>query len=142
VEDTPMDARARFKTILPIIPLSGIIFLTLGLVMLGIAQPTEAAAVGVVGAILMSFLFGTFSFKMIGQTLYGAAITTGTVLFIIASSRLFTQLPAYTGATQGLIEFASGLTVDPWLVYLVMMVAVFILCMFIDQLSDPQSTRL
>ncbi|MCT8991488.1 TRAP transporter large permease [Chelativorans sp. SCAU2101] len=135
VEDTPMDARARFKTILPIIPLSGIIFLTLGLVMLGIAQPTEAAAVGVVGAILMSFLFGTFSFKMIGQTLYGAAITTGTVLFIIASSRLFTQLLAYTGATQGLIEFASGLTVDPWLVYLVMMVAVFILCMFIDQLA-------
>src|SRR5690606_28216892 len=135
VEDTPMDARARFKTILPIIPLSGIIFLTLGLVMLGIAQPTEAAAVAAGGAFRRCFLFGTFSFTMLGRPLSGAAITTGTVLFIIASSRLFTQLLAYTGATQGLIEFASGLTVDPWLVYLVMMVAVFILCMFIDQLA-------
>jgi tripartite ATP-independent transporter DctM subunit len=134
-EDEPTDAKARFKAILPIIPLTGIIFLTLGLVMLGIAQPTEAAAVGVVGAILMSFIFGTFSFKMLGETLYGAAITTGTVIFIIASSRLFTQLLAYTGATQGLIEFAAGLTVDPWLVYIVMMITVFILCMFIDQLA-------
>ena len=135
VEDEPMDSTARFKAILPIIPLTGVIFLTLGLVMLGIAQPTEAEAVGVVGAILMSLFFGTFSFKMLGETLHGAAITTGTVLFIIASSRLFTQLLAYTGATQGLIEFAAGLTVDPWLVYVVMMVTVFILCMFIDQLA-------
>jgi tripartite ATP-independent transporter DctM subunit len=135
VADEPVDAKGRLKAILPIIPLTGIIFLTLGLVMLGIAQPTEAAAVGVVGAIAMSFVFGTFSFKMIGETLHGAAITTGTVLFIIASSRLFTQLLAYTGATQGLIEFASELTVDPWMVFIVMMIMVFILCMFIDQLA-------
>lgn len=135
ISEEPMDSKAKFKAILPIIPLMGIIFLTLGLVMLGVAQPTEAAAVGCVGAIVMSFFFRTFSFKMLGDTLYGAAMTTGTVLFIIASSRLFTQLLAYTGAAQGLIEFASGLTVDPWLVYIVMMITVFILCMFIDQLA-------
>lgn len=134
-EGETLDFGTRMRALLPVIPLLGIIFLVLGLVMLGIAQPTEAAAVGVVGAILMSFMFGTFSFKMIGETLYGAAMTTATVLFIIASSRLFTQLLAYTGSAQGLIQFASGLTVDPWLVYIVMMLTVFILCMFIDQLA-------
>jgi tripartite ATP-independent transporter DctM subunit len=135
VEGETLDFGTRLRALLPVIPLLGIIFLVLGLVMLGVAQPTEAAAVGVVGAILMSFMFGTFSFRMIGETLYGAAMTTATVLFIIASSRLFTQLLAYTGSAQGLIQFASGLTVDPWLVYIVMMLTVFVLCMFIDQIA-------
>lgn len=126
---------SRLRATLPVIPLLGIVFLVLGLVMLGIAQPTEAAAVGVVGAILMSLMFGTFSLRMIGETLYGAAMTTGTVLIIIASSQLFSQLLAYSGAAQGLVAFASGLTVNPWLVYAGMMFTVFILCMFIDQLA-------
>lgn len=129
------DPGSRLKAALPVIPLLFIIFLVLGLVLLGIAQPTEAAAVGVVGAILMSFMFGTFSFRMIGRSLQGAAITTGTVVFIIASSKLFTQLLTYTGAAQGLVDFASGLSVNPWLVYAIMMFMVFILCMFIDQLA-------
>ena len=133
--DVSLDLKARLKVALPIIPLLVIIFLVLGLVMLGIAQPTEAAAIGVVGAILMSFMFRTFSLKMIAQSLFGAAQTTGTVVFIIASSRLFTQLLTYTGAAKGLVDFTSGLTADPWLVYAIMMFMVFILCMFIDQLA-------
>lgn len=130
-----MDAMSRLKLALPVIPLLFIIFLVLGLVLLGVAQPTEAAAIGVVGAILTSFIFKTFSWRMIGETLFSTAITTGTVVFIIASSRLFTQLLTYTGAAQGLIDFVSGLSVDPWLVYIIMMFTVFILCMFIDQLA-------
>lgn len=135
VREDKLDFKARMKLALPVIPLLVIIFLVLGLVLLGIAQPTEAAAIGVVGAIVISMLFGTFSFRMIGETLFSTAITTGTVVFIIASSRLFTQLLTYTGAAQGLVEFVSGLTVDPWVVYAVMMFTVFILCMFIDQLA-------
>lgn len=130
-----MDLKARLKATLPVIPLLFIIFLVLGLVLLGIAQPTEAAAVGVVGAILMSFMFKTFSLSMIRQSLIGAAMTTGTVVFIIASSKLFTQLLTYTGAAQGLVEFTGQLTENPWLVYAIMMLMVFILCMFIDQLA-------
>jgi tripartite ATP-independent transporter DctM subunit len=125
----------RLRAALPVFPLFGIVFLVLGLVMFGIAQPTEAAAAGVVGAIALSLTFGTFSFRMIGETCYGAAITTGTVLIIIASSKLFSQLLAFTGAATGLVELAVGLDLNPWIIYVVMMLVVFILCMFIDQLA-------
>lgn len=125
----------RARAALPVIPLLGVIFLVLGLVMLGIAQPTEAAATGVVGAIGLSFLFRTFSVRMVAETCYGAAITTASVLIIIASSKLFSQLLAFTGAANGLVEFAGGLTVSPWLIYAIMMLVVFVLCMFIDQLA-------
>lgn len=125
----------RLYAALPVLPLLVIIFLVLGLVMLGIAQPTEAAAVGIVGAIVMSLMFRTFSFSMIGETCYGAAITTGTVLIIIASSKLFSQILAFTGAATGLVEFTSSLTLDPWVTFVLMMLVVFVLCMFIDQLA-------
>ncbi len=125
----------RLYDALPVVPLLVVIALVLGLVMLGIAQPTEAAAVGIVGALVMSLMFRTFSFRMIGETCYGAAITTGTVLIIIASSKLFSQILAFTGATTGLVELASGLGLHPWVTYALMMLLVFVLCMFIDQLA-------
>lgn len=128
-------AGERLRAALPVIPLLGIIFLVLGLVMLGIAQPTEAAATGIVGAVLLSFLFRTFSWRMIGETCQGAAITTASVLIIIASSKLFSQLLAFTGAANGLVSFAAGIDLNPWVVYVLMMLVVFVLCMFIDQLA-------
>ena len=87
--------------------LIGCEFLVLGLVMFGIAQPTEAAAAGIVGSILMSLLFKTFSWRMIYDGCFGAAKMTSAVLIIIASSKLFSQVLSFTGATAGLIDFVA-----------------------------------
>jgi tripartite ATP-independent transporter DctM subunit len=118
-----------------ILPLVGIIFLVLGLVMFGVAQPTEAAAVGIFGSILMSVLYGKFSGKMLYEACFGAAFTTATILIIIASSKLFSQLLAFTGATAGLIDFTSQLAINRWLLFIIMMAAVFFFCKFMDQLA-------
>jgi tripartite ATP-independent transporter DctM subunit len=120
---------------LQILPLVGIVFLVLGLVMLGIAQPTEAAAVGICGSILMSLLYRKFSFKMLYDACQGASLTTATILIIIASSKLFSQLLAFTGATAGLIDFTSELAINRWLLFFSMMAAVFFFCKFMDQLA-------
>ncbi len=120
---------------LQILPFVGIIFLVLGLVMFGVAQPTEAAAVGIFGSILMSVLYGKFSGKMLYDACFGAAFTTATILIIIASSKLFSQLLAFTGATAGLIDFTSQLAINRWLLFFIMMAAVFFFCKFMDQLA-------
>ena len=120
---------------LQILPLVGIIFLVLGLVMFGIAQPTEAAAVGIFGSIIMSVIYGKFSGKMLYEACFGAAFTTATILIIIASSKLFSQLLAFTGATAGLIDFTSQLAINRWLLFFIMMLAVFFFCKFMDQLA-------
>lgn len=128
-------ARAMLAAAGQIVPFLLVIFLVLGLIMLGIAQPTEAAAVGIVGALLLSVLYRTFSFRTIYRACYGAAVTTSTVLVIIACAKLFSQLLAFTGATGGLIELVSGLDVNRWVVFAAMMLAIWVICMFIDELA-------
>jgi tripartite ATP-independent transporter DctM subunit len=141
--DAPPEADARgagdwrmvITSIVQILPLCVIIFLVLGLIMLGVAQPTEAAAVGIVGTVLMSLASRTISAETIYRSCYGAAITTATVLIILASAKLFSQLLAFTGATAGLVGLVSELAVNRWIVYVIMMATVFVFCMFMDQLA-------
>ena len=130
-----MTWRSRLRAALPLLPLGGIIFLVLGLVMFGIAQPTEAAAAGIVGAVLMSLLFRTFSWRMIYDGCFGAAKMTSAVLIIIASSKLFSQVLAFTGATSGLDRLRRGCQLNRWVFYVVMLTASFALCKFIDQIA-------
>jgi tripartite ATP-independent transporter DctM subunit len=122
-------------SILNILPLCFIIFLVLGLIILGVAQPTEAAAAGIIGIVLISMVTRSISWRMIYQACYGAAITTATILVILASAKLFSQLLAYTGATAGLIGLVSELEINRWIIYLIMMATVFVFCMFMDQLA-------
>lgn len=127
--------QTALASLLRILPICIIIFLVLGLILLGIAQPTEAAAVGIVGTALMSAVTRTLSFEIIGRSCMGAAMATATVLVILASAKLFSQLLAYTGATSGLVELISGLTLNRYIVLFVMMATVFFFCMFMDQLA-------
>jgi tripartite ATP-independent transporter DctM subunit len=122
-------------SLLQILPLCVIIFLVLGLILLGVAQPTEAAAVGIVGTVLMSVVARTISMQAIYQACRGAALTTATILVILACAKLFSQLLAFTGATAGLVGLVSDLAVDRWTMFLIMMAIVFFFCMFMDQLA-------
>jgi tripartite ATP-independent transporter DctM subunit len=125
----------NIRHLLVVLPLLGIVFLVLGLVLLGIAQPTEAAACGIVGALLFALMNRTFSWSLIGHTLRGTALTTSAVMIIIASSKLFSQVLAFTGAAGGLVAFAAGMDIGPWASYVIMMLVVFVLCMFLDQIA-------
>ena len=121
--------------LLQLVPFLAVIFLVLGLILLGVAQPTEAAAVGIVGAVLLAVLYRTFSLAMVYAACRGAAITTATVLVIIACAKLFSQLLAFTGATGGLIELVAQLGVNRWVTFAAMMLAIWVICMFIDELA-------
>jgi tripartite ATP-independent transporter DctM subunit len=129
------DWRTVALSLLQIVPLCVIIFLVLGLILLGIAQPTEAAAVGIVGAVLMSSATGAISFDLIYRACRGAALTTATILVILACAKLFSQLLAFTGATAGLVSLVSELALDRWVMFVLMMAIVFVFCMFMDQLA-------
>jgi tripartite ATP-independent transporter DctM subunit len=138
VEPRPSSERGWWpvlKSILQILPLCFIIFLVLGLIILGVAQPTEAAAAGIIGIVLIAIATRSISWQMIYQACHGAAITTASIVVILASAKLFSQLLAYTGATAGLIGLVSDLEVNRWIVYLIMMATVFVFCMFMDQLA-------
>jgi len=135
VHEAPRDLGQTMQAFAQLVPFLAVIGLVIGLVMFGIAQPTEAAAVGVIGALALSIPYRTFSFRMVYECCKGAAVTTTVILIIIACAKLFSQLLAYTGATSGLIELVASVHVNRWLMFALMWFVLWIICMVMDELA-------
>ena len=116
-------------------PLSILMFLVLGLIFLGVATPTESAAVGVVGALIQSMFYGGFTWGMIRKSVTATTRIAGMIFLILAGSAIFSQIMAYTGATRGVTELIVGLQLPSMLKILSMLFIVFLLGIFIDQVS-------
>ncbi len=117
------------------LPFMVIIFCVMGFILLGVATPSEAAATGVVGAILTAAYYRKLSFAMLRESLLSAAGISAMILIIMASATMFSQLLAFTGATSNLAKTVVLLGLEPILMLFVMMLMPFVLCMFIDQIA-------
>ena len=118
-----------------VFPLSILMFLVLGLIFLGIATPTESAAVGVLGAFIQSIFYGGFNWKLVKKAVVATTRITGMIFLIIAGSMIFSQIMAFTGTTRGLTELIVGWPLPAMLKVIAMLVMVFFLGIFIDQVS-------
>ena len=118
-----------------VLPLGLIIFMVLGLMLLGLATPTEAAASGVVGTLLVVALFGKLNLDMIHRSLTGTLQITVMIFMIIAASNTFSSILAFSGATRGLLGVVQNLDLPPLLVLIGMQLLVFLLGMFMETIS-------
>ena len=116
-------------------PFLVVIASVMGLIVAGVATPGESAATGVVGAVLVAAIYRRLSLAMLREALVSATATAAMILVIVASSKLFSQLLAFTGASRALVQSATGLDLDPMIMLLLMMLVPFVLCMFIDQVA-------
>jgi tripartite ATP-independent transporter DctM subunit len=117
------------------LPLAFIIFMVLGLMLLGVATPTEAAASGVVATLLVVAAYGSLRWEVIRESLAGTVQISVMILMIIAASNTFSSLLAYSGATGGLVDVVTGFSVRPLLVLLAMQALVFLMGMFMETIS-------
>ena len=122
----------RIGAVIRILPFSLVIFFVMGLIMLGIATPSESAATGVVGAIIVAAIYRKLSIKMIVESLLSAASVSAVLVVILISSKLFGQLIAFVGASAGLMQAVSALDLSASWMFMVLMAVPFALCMFID----------
>ena len=129
---TGRDMLAAFASMLPF---TIIIFSVMGFILLGIATPTEAAATGVAGALLTAAFNKKLTVRMVVDSLVGAAKISSMILVIMVSSKMFTQLLSFTGATTGVVDAVTQADLSPTLMFILMMLLPFILCMFIDQIA-------
>lgn len=136
-EDTIETASVREMVwaIVRIVPFSIIIVMVMGLILLGIATPTEAGAMGVIGALATAAVYRNLSLHMLWEALASSVKISAMILFIMASSKLFSQLLAFTGGASALTEWVVALQFSPWLMLLLLMALPFIMCMFIDQIA-------
>ena len=128
----PRSKPAALASMLPFLLLIGAVT---GFIVAGIATPTESAAVGVVGSVVVAMLYGRLSFSMLREAV-GAAVTTGVVnLIIICAAKLFSQLLSLSGVTAGMVGLINDLSFGPDLTFLILMLIPLVLCMFIDEVS-------
>ena len=130
-----VDRWGKIVAVARMLPFTIIIFMVMGLIMLGVATPSESAATGVLGALLTAAYYRRLSWRMLYEAVGEAALLAAIILLIFCSAVMFTQLLSFTGATRALTETVTSLDVSPWLMFFLMMLLPFILCMFIDQLG-------
>ena len=118
-----------------ILPFAIVIFSVMGFILLGIATPSESAATGVLGAIVTAAIYRNISFKMIWQSVMAAITVSAMILAIMAMSKMFTQLLAFTGATSQLVDLVANLGYGPLTMLIIMLAVPFLLCMFIDTIA-------
>jgi tripartite ATP-independent transporter DctM subunit len=131
-EVTPME---KLIAIVRTMPFLIVIFSVMGFIMLGIATPSESAATGVFGSLLTAAIYRKLSLQMILDSLMAAIKVSAMILAIMAMSKMFTQLLAFTGATGELVNLVANLGYSPIVMLLIMLAVPFILCMFIDTIA-------
>jgi len=117
-----------------VLPLGFIVFMVTGLIFIGAASPTEAAAMGALSGIIMSAIYHRLSWQMIKETLYNTLRITTMVLIIISGTKAFGQILAYTGVVRELTDVMVGLPLPPLALVAVMMFILLILGMFMSAL--------
>jgi len=120
------------KQLLPVIFL---ITAVIGSIYTGIATATEAASLGVVGALILSFLQGTLSKKTFNLSLLGATKTSCMIAFIIAGSTFLSLAMGFTGLPRNLAIWIDGMNLSPYTLLFVLTIFYIILGMFLDGIS-------
>jgi tripartite ATP-independent transporter DctM subunit len=115
-----------------ILPVGLIVFLVVGVILLGMATPTEAAATGALGTFILAALYRRLNWEVVKRSLSGAIGMTGMILIIIAGARAYGQIVAYSGAPSGLVQFVTSLPLAPILILIGMQVILLILGMFMS----------
>jgi tripartite ATP-independent transporter DctM subunit len=118
-----------------IAPMGIVVFCVVGLIVLGVATPTEAAAFGVLGTLIVVAMFRKLTWNVIYQSLKSSLNVTVMVFFILLGSFTFSQVFAFSGATEGLIRWATGFNIAPMIIVLIMIGLLLVLGCFIDGIS-------
>ncbi|MEL7000634.1 MAG: TRAP transporter large permease, partial [Pseudomonadota bacterium] len=126
----------RLRLILfDILPMVSIVIGVILVIMFGIATPSESAAFGCLGVVLLAAMYRSLTWDGIVKSVTGALKVTTMALLIIFGSATFSALLAFSGASSGLINWATGFELDPTTMLIVMFLILLVLGMFMDQLS-------
>jgi tripartite ATP-independent transporter DctM subunit len=128
-------ATGRLRDSLLLVPVVVLIAAVLGSIYTGIATPTEAAALGVLGALLLSVLQGSLTLDSFRASLLGATRTSAMIAFILAGSTFLSLTMGFTGLPRALAAWIAELGLSPWMLILALTVFYIILGCFLDGIS-------
>ena len=118
-----------------IIPPAALIMIVLGSIFMGVATPTESAAFGAIGAILLTLLNRNFSFDTLRYASMETVKMTSMIFMILIGATAFSLVFNESGGADVVLEFFSEDIADKWTFIMIAMIAIFILGFFVDFLE-------
>ncbi len=124
--------KAKIKLLMPVLPAALLIFLVLGTIIFGVAAPTEAAAVGAFGAILIAASRRTLTWKKLISACEQTMKTSAMVLWIMFGANIFVAFYVMAGGGDFVREMLLGSGLSKWGILIIMQVIFVVLGCFID----------
>ncbi len=117
-----------------ILPIGFVVFSVVGVIFLGWATPTEAAASGAVATVVLALVKRRLTLKRFSASMFESSNLSVMILLIVGTAIGFSQLLAFTGVTFGLMNAVLSLDISPKMIVLMMIVSVLLLGMFMGPL--------
>lgn len=132
----PMTVWEKFSLLLrEVVPMVGVMVVIIVLMINGFVTPSEAAAFGALGVIILAALFHCLTLDAMLKSITGALRVTLMAYLIVFGSATFSQLLAFSGASSGLVNWATSYDLAPLSMLLVMFAVLLLLGMFMEQIS-------
>ncbi len=122
-------------TVKHLLPLGLIIFMVIGLIFLGVATPTEAAAAGTLGAFILALLYRALTWGIFKKSVRTTVQVTTMIFMIIIVSTTYGEILAFTGAAAGMTNFITNLSIHPMVILIGMLVVVLIMGCFMETVA-------
>ena len=125
----------RFRSLVNLLPPLGIFFLVVGSIYAGLATPTEAAALGVFGALVLAAFYRRLSLNMLREAIEGTMKSTAMIMLIVIAAAFLNFVMSATGLTNAITDFIGGLGLSAGLMLLVLVIFYLVLGCFMETLS-------
>ncbi len=125
----------RLASLVHLLPPLGIFLLVVGSIYAGIATPTEAAALGVVGALILAASMRRLTLPMMRDVLEGTMKSTAMIMLIVIGAAFLNFIMSATGLTNAITSTITGLDVTPMTMLLILVVFYLVLGCFMETLS-------
>lgn len=127
--------RNKLKASRLLFPVAGLIFAVLGSIYGGYATPTEAATIGVIGALVLAFVTGSLSRASFVESLMGAVRTSCMIAFILAGAAFMSIAMGFTGVPRVLASYVDAWQLSPAMLIVLLTVLYIFLGCFLDGVS-------
>ncbi len=125
----------RLAGLLRIWPFAFLVFAVLGTMYLGLATATEAAALGVVAAIVVGFAWGELTLRRLWQAFYAATVVFGSIGLVVLGALVLAQSLSILGVPQQVMSAIAGVGLSKYVVLLLVIVVYLVLGCFFDGIS-------
>ncbi len=133
--DTPLTLRQKLHESRHLIPVMGLIGSVIGSIYTGLATATEAAAIGVVGALVLSAAQGALNRQTFIDSLMGATRLYCMIALILAGAAFLTLSMGYIGLPRHLAEYVGSLGLTPGMLLVILALFYIVLGCFLDGIS-------